>query len=90
MKDKETKFNESTYEKNIEGDPWDVDVLEQVQKMEGYDKIIAGVPEEDHDKLFEAVSGVAADWQTLADLIQAVYKSPEMQAEFKKRAGEKF
>ena len=89
-KDKNTKFKESTYEKNIEGDPWDVDVLEQVQKMDDYDKLIAQVPEEDHDKLFEAVQGVADDWQVLADMIQSIYKSPEAQELFKKQAAEKF
>ena len=89
-KSKETKFKESTYEKNIEGDPWDVDVLEQVQQMDGYDDIIASVPEEDHDALYEAVEALAGDWQVVADMIQAVYRSPKMQAEFKKQAGEKY
>ena len=89
-KDKKTKFKESTYSKEIEGDPWDVDVLEQVQMMDGYDEIIASVPEEDHDALFEAVEGIAADWQVVADMIQAVYRSPEMQKEFKKQAAEKY
>ncbi len=89
-KSKEAKFKESVYTKNTEGNPNDVDVLEQVQKMEGYDEIIAQVPEEDHDKLFEAVEAIAGDWQVIADMIQAVYESPESQREFKKMAAEKF
>ena len=89
-KSKETKFKESVYKKNIDGNPNDVDVLEQVQKMEGYDEIISQVPEEDHDKLFEAVEAIAGDWQVIADMIQGIYDSPDSQQEFKKMAAEKF
>ena len=89
-KSKETKFRESVYKKNTDGRPDDVDVLEQVQKMDAYDDIIDKVPEEDHDKLFEAVEAIAGDWQVLADMIQQIYESPEAQREFKKMAAEKF
>lgn len=89
-KNKETKFHESVYKKNIDGKPDDVDVLEQVQKMDAYDDIIDKVPEEDHDKLFEAVDAIAGDWQVIADMIQKVYESPQAQREFKKMAVEKF
>jgi hypothetical protein len=89
-KSKETKFNESVYKANIDGSLADVDVLEQVQKMEGYDEIMDKVPEEDHDRLFEAVEQIAADWQVIADMITEVHKSPESIAEFKRVAAEKF
>ncbi len=89
-KSKETKFHESVYKKNTDGRPDDVDVLEQVQKMDAYDDIIDKVPEEDHDKLFEAVEAIAGDWQVLADMIQKIYESKEAQEEFKKMAAEKF
>mgnify|MGYP003995385139 CR=1 FL=1 len=89
-KSKETKFNESTYRPNTEGSLHDVDVLEQVQMMDGYDDIIDKVPEEDHDKLFEAVEQIAADWQVIADMITEVNKSPESIEEFKRMAAEKF
>jgi predicted DNA binding protein len=89
-KSKETKFHESVYKKNIDGKRDDVDVLEQVQKMDAYDDIIDKVPEEDHDKLFEAVDAIAGDWQVIADMIQEVYSSPENIAEFKKMAIDKF
>ena len=89
MKDKKATFKEQTVENITDTKLENVDLLEEVAKMPQYDDLLNTVPEEDHEKLQEALDAMAEPWQDLYDHIAAVLADKEKQRIFKQQCLER-